>query len=129
MRRAEPVAPADAGFVRRAVRRWRAGVMERADDAIAEEVPIAFVYNDEPHVVMMATPCDLEDLALGFSLSEALIGAPAELSGNQNGVANTIDPTFPSRRRKSCEDVPTRFAPGGRQAAPSGRRPCNPTPP
>ena len=81
MRRAEPVAPADAGFVRRAVRRWRAGVMERADDAIAEEVPIAFVYNDEPHVVMMATPCDLEDLALGFSLSEALIGAPAELSG------------------------------------------------
>ena len=81
MRRAEPVAPADAGFVRRAVLRWRAGVTERADDAIAEEVPIAFVYNDEPHVVMMATPCDLEDLALGFSLSEALIGASAELSG------------------------------------------------
>jgi FdhD protein len=82
MRRAEPTAPAaNTGFVRRAVRRWHAGAIEHADDAIAEEVPIAFVYNDEPHVVMMATPCDLEDLALGFSLSEALIGAPAELSG------------------------------------------------
>jgi FdhD protein len=78
--RAEPTGE-HAGFVRRTVRRWHAGVIERADDAIAEEVPIAFVYNDEPHVVMMATPCDLEDLALGFSLSEALIGAAGELSG------------------------------------------------
>jgi FdhD protein len=80
MPRAEPFAGGiHTGYVRRAVRRWHAGVIERADDTIAEEVPIAFVYNDEPHVVMMATPCDLEDLALGFSLSEALIGAAGEL--------------------------------------------------
>ena len=68
------------GLVRRVVRRWHAGAVERVDDSIAEEVPVAFVCNGEPHVVMMATPCDLEDLALGFSLSEAVIGTAAELA-------------------------------------------------
>jgi len=69
-----------AGFVRRPIRRWRNGTVAELSDAIAEEVPIALVYNDRPHVVMMATPRDLDDFALGFSLSEAIIGAAAELS-------------------------------------------------
>jgi FdhD protein len=68
-----------AGFVRRPIRRWRSGKIAQMTDAIAEEVPIAFVYNDRPHVVMMATPRDLADFALGFSLSEAVIGAADEL--------------------------------------------------
>ena len=68
-----------AGFVRRAIRRWRAGKVAEATDAIAEEVPVALVYNDRPHVVMMATPRDLDDFVLGFSLSEAVIGSAAEL--------------------------------------------------
>ena len=76
--------PADdeshAGFVRRPIRRWRHGKIAESTDAIAEEVPVALVYNDRPHVVMMATPRDLEDFALGFSLSEAIIGAADELS-------------------------------------------------
>ncbi len=80
MPRTEPISE-PAGCVRRTVLRRHAGVIESADDAIAEEVPIAFVYNDEPHVVMMATPYDLADLALGFSLSEALIDAADELHG------------------------------------------------
>ena len=50
-------------------------------EQIAEEAPIALVYNGVPHVVVMATPADLEDLALGFSLSEGVIGSAAELGG------------------------------------------------
>ena len=50
-------------------------------EQIAEEAPIALVYNGVPHVVVMATPANLEDLALGFSLSEAVIASAAELGG------------------------------------------------
>ena len=50
-------------------------------EQIAEEAPIALVYNGVPHVVVMASPAYLEDLALGFSLSEAVIGSVAELGG------------------------------------------------
>ncbi len=50
-------------------------------EQIAEEAPIALVYNGVPHVVVMASPADLEDLALGFSLSEAVIESAAELGG------------------------------------------------
>jgi len=69
-----------AGFVRRPIRRVRSGKVTELTDAIAEEVPVALVYNERPHVVMMATPRDLDDFALGFSLSEGIIGAADELS-------------------------------------------------
>jgi FdhD protein len=42
---------------------------------VAEEVPIAFVYNGRPYVVVMGTPADLEDLAVGFSLTEGVIAS------------------------------------------------------
>ncbi|HEU4663573.1 MAG TPA: formate dehydrogenase accessory sulfurtransferase FdhD [Dokdonella sp.] len=70
---------AHSGWVRRPLTRSRAGAFERTDDCVAEEVPVALVYNGRPHVVMMATPCDLDDFALGFSLSEAVIGDASEL--------------------------------------------------
>jgi len=50
-------------------------------EQIAEEAPVALVYNGVPHVVVMATPANLDDLALGFSLSEGVIASAAELGG------------------------------------------------
>ncbi|HSQ29348.1 MAG TPA: formate dehydrogenase accessory sulfurtransferase FdhD [Gemmatimonadaceae bacterium] len=41
--------------------------------SVAEEIPIALVYNGRPYVVVMGTPADLEDLAIGFSLTEAIV--------------------------------------------------------
>jgi FdhD protein len=41
--------------------------------AVAEEVPVAIVYNGRPYTVVMATPLDLEDLGVGFSVTEGII--------------------------------------------------------
>ncbi|NAH73570.1 sulfurtransferase FdhD, partial [Escherichia coli] len=50
-------------------------------DEVAEEVPVALVYNGISHVVMMASPKDLEYFALGFSLSEGIIESPRDIFG------------------------------------------------
>lgn len=47
--------------------------------AIAAEVPVALVYNGLSHAVMLATPQDVEDFALGFSLSEGILRTPSQL--------------------------------------------------
>lgn len=57
------------------------GAIAPLEATIAAEVPVALVYNGIPHVVMMATPADLEDFALGFSLSEGLLATADELQG------------------------------------------------
>src|SRR5690606_17810378 len=59
--------------------RWRGGDMRRLQDHVAEEVPVAFVYNDEPFAVMMATPADLGDFATGFALSEGIVERAAHV--------------------------------------------------
>ncbi|MGY1457643.1 MULTISPECIES: formate dehydrogenase accessory sulfurtransferase FdhD [unclassified Luteimonas] len=65
--------PTATGNVLRPVERWRDGAVQLLDDHVAEEVPVAFVYNDEPFAVMMATPVDLADFATGFALSEGIV--------------------------------------------------------
>lgn len=59
---------------------WAGDNEEDIRKDIATEVPVALVYNGVAHVVMMLTPLDLEDFALGFSLSEGIIAQPQELS-------------------------------------------------
>ncbi len=61
------------------VTRWRNGAVSQATDQVAEEVPIALIYNGVSHAVMLATPQDLEDFALGFSLSEGILQSKSEL--------------------------------------------------
>jgi FdhD protein len=61
------------------VRRWSNGCLTDEDDAVAEETPVVLTYNGEPHVVMLTTPLDLEDFALGFSLTEQIIQRPDQL--------------------------------------------------
>lgn len=60
---------------------WRDGHTITDSDTLVRETPVALVYNGISHAVMMATPLDLADLALGFSLSEGILSGPEQLLG------------------------------------------------
>ncbi len=61
------------------VERWNGDGAVSDEDLVAEEVPVALVYGGVSHAVMLTTPQDLEDFALGFSLSESILTRPGEL--------------------------------------------------
>jgi len=61
------------------VTQYRDGTQHQKQDCLAEETPIALIYNGVAHAVMLATAQDLEDFALGFSLSEGIIQNASEL--------------------------------------------------
>jgi len=61
------------------VDRWKGGLHEKKLVYVAEEVPISLIYNGLPHVVMLATPTNLEEFALGFSITEGILKNPQEL--------------------------------------------------
>ncbi len=72
--------PAVPGAVLRPVHRYRDSHVETIRDRVAEEVPVAVGYNGEPFAVMMATPCDVEDFAIGFSVSEGIVADATDLA-------------------------------------------------
>ena len=72
---------AHAGAQRVDVRVRRAGTVAEAQDWVADEVPVALIFNGISHAVMLATPLDLEDFALGFGLTEGLLASADELYG------------------------------------------------
>lgn len=59
---------------------WHDGVMRKGTRITAEEVPVAIVHDGATYAVMMASPADLEDFAIGFSLTEGVIDSPAEVT-------------------------------------------------
>lgn len=61
------------------VAQWRDGEILKAQDTLAEETPVALIYNGVSHAVMLASAQDLEDFALGFSLSEGIVQNASEL--------------------------------------------------
>ena len=88
----------------------RSGGMNSAARAVPEEVPVALSYGGTTHAVMMATPADLEDFALGFSLTEGIVGSAGEIAGIdieeagagvdiQIRLKDAADDRFQARRR------------------------------
>jgi FdhD protein len=59
---------------------WRNGSTLIGERTLAEEVPVAFSYDGATHAILMATPDDLEDFALGFTYTEGIITAAAEIA-------------------------------------------------
>jgi len=86
-----------SGFAGRAIVRHRGATVTEAMDSVAEEIPVALVFNGISHVVMMATPRDLEAFAVGFTLTEGVVASASDifdcevsLGDNSAEVAMTI---------------------------------------
>ncbi|AOJ81916.1 formate dehydrogenase accessory protein FdhD [Burkholderia sp. MSMB617WGS] len=67
------------GIVELAVRRRRGDAFEAAVDSVGQEWPVALVFNGISHAVMMCTPRDLEAFAVGFAVSEGIVGRGSDV--------------------------------------------------
>src|SRR6185436_7069535 len=83
---------------------------------VPEETPVAFSYGGTTHAVMMASPADFEDFALGFSLTEGIVGSAAEIEAIdvedlgagidiQIRLKDTANTRFEARRRRLAGPV------------------------
>lgn len=63
------------------------GSVRTMTDNLAQECPVAFEFNGITHAVMLASPVDLEDFALGFALTEGIIDEARQLYDTQIEVA------------------------------------------
>ncbi len=68
--------------------RWRDGASAPAPRTLADEVPVAIVVNGTTVAVLLATPADLADFAIGFALTEGLVASAAE-AGEVEVIART----------------------------------------
>jgi FdhD protein len=83
---------------------------------VPEETPVAFSYGGTTHAVMMASPADFEDFALGFSLTEGIVGSAEEIEAIdvedlgagtdiQIRLKDTANTRFEARRRRLAGPV------------------------
>src|SRR6266545_3648592 len=66
---------------------WRDGHLGEGTRLIPEETAIALTYNGGTYAVMMGTPQNLQDFAVGFSLSEGIVQSPEEIVSRTADVA------------------------------------------
>ena len=67
------------GFLNRNIVRHCGGAQTAATDQVAEEWPVALVFNGISHAVMMVTPRDLEEFAVGFALTEGIVSTRSDI--------------------------------------------------
>lgn len=83
------------------LRRFRDGACRADVDVVVEECAIALSYNGVAHAVMMATPTDLDDFALGFSLHEGIVSSLDEcrsIDATRRDAGWVIDIAIPQQR-------------------------------
>ena len=100
-------APLEKGYQTTSAQRWHQNKLFDDIENVAQECPVAFVYNGISHVVMMATPKNLDAFALGFSLSEGIIKNKTELHSvdiTKLDAGYTLDITISNRRMVALKD-------------------------
>lgn len=126
----------DPGRARRPIIECKVGRERNSEDWLAEEAPVELHYNGEAFAVMMATPADLEDFAIGFSLSEGRIDRAGDIRGvtvhaQLEGFVIEIDaPTAAAAKAEDARQLPGRSGCGvcGSRRLEDVLRPAPPVP-
>ena len=70
----------NSGLRARAALHIADGASTAREEWVIEEIPVALLYNGLSFAVMMTTPADLEDFALGFAICEGIVADAGEFS-------------------------------------------------